>query len=119
MTAPSQPTQETSEHTPTPANVILEAQELQKFLTREEMPYSAGVVSECVATIAALLARNAELEKALEPFAEIAPFVEFTAFRDGNIVHRQYDREGLRHELTKDHFRFAAKVAALKSGGGK
>ncbi len=57
-----------------------------------------------------------DMRKALEPFANIAPFVEFTDFRDGNIVHRQRDRDGTRHELTKDHFRKAATTfAALRS----
>ena len=52
---------------------------------------------------------------ALKPFADIALFVEHTDQRDGEIVHRQYDREGKRVELTKDDFRRAAKVYAAFS----
>lgn len=55
------------------------------------------------------------LREALEPFAKIAPFIEFTDFRDGEIVHRQYDRDGNRHEISKDDFRRAAKTYAALS----
>lgn len=58
------------------------------------------------------MGEQTELLKALEPFAKIAEFVEFTDFRDGEVVHRQYDRSGARHELTKDDFRRAAKAYA-------
>lgn len=50
--------------------------------------------------------------EALEPFANIALFVEYTDARDGEVVHRQYDRDGKRVELTKEDFRRAARVYA-------
>ena len=53
-----------------------------------------------------------DAREALKPFAEIALFVEHTDQRDGEIVHRQYDREGKRVELTKDDFKRAATVYA-------
>jgi hypothetical protein len=55
-------------------------------------------------------------EKALEPFARIAPAVEVTDKRDGNCVHRQFF-DGRYYELTKDDFRRAAR--ALSAGGGQ
>jgi chromosome segregation ATPase len=55
-------------------------------------------------------------EKALEPFARIAPAVEVTDKRDGNCVHRQFF-DGRYYELTKDDFRRAAR--ALSAAGGQ
>ncbi len=57
-----------------------------------------------------LIAALPAMIEALEPFANIAPLVEFTDFRDGEVVHRQLDRSGKRHELTKQDFRNAAAV---------
>jgi hypothetical protein len=66
--------------------------------------------------LTAALARAEAAEKALEPFARIAPAVEVTDKRDGNCVHRQFF-DGRYHELTKDDFRRAAR--ALSAGGGQ
>jgi hypothetical protein len=55
------------------------------------------------------------LRAALKPFADIAPCVEYTSLRDGNVVHRQEVRVDGKvvgwKELTKDDFRRA--LAAL------
>lgn len=62
----------------------------------------------------------AAMREALQPFADIAIWVEHTDLRDGNIVHRQRKTTGGYAELTKDHFRKAAQaIRALPIPTGK
>lgn len=61
---------------------------------------------------AAAADRIEALEAALKPFAQIAPSVEHTDHRDGDVVHRQRTPSGYA-ELTKADFRRA--LAALPS----
>jgi len=64
-----------------------------------------------------------EVKRVLGPFADIAPSVEYTDFRDGDVVHRQrVTTDGTADgpllgwkELTKDHFR-AARALLSKLG---
>jgi len=77
---------------------------------------SVAVDVDCYQTGAALIGRVETLELALKPFADIAPCVEYTDKRDGDIVHRQdVVLDGRRigwKELTKDDFRRAAAAIA-------
>lgn len=82
----------------------------------ESEPSSSGAPDvECYQVGAASVTRMEALELALKPFADIAPCVEYTDKRDGDVVHRQDVVEDGRRvgwkELTKDDFRRA--VAAL------
>jgi hypothetical protein len=82
-------------------------------IIEHELPW---LLSQLTAALTAALARAEAAEKALEPFARIAPAVEVTDKRDGNCVHRQFF-DGRYYELTKDDFRRAAR--ALSAGGGQ
>lgn len=72
------------------------------------------------ANLRTILAYVKELEGALAPFARIAPHVEHTDMRDGNVVHRQRVLAGGQHagwmELTKDDFRRAKAVTRTLGG---
>lgn len=83
---------------------------------------SCGLVSECrsreaaAALLEAGLLAQSGVQSALEPFAKIAPSVEYTDKRDGETVHRQWDRDLKQYliltKVTKDDFRRAAKAYA-------
>lgn len=79
----------------------------------ETEPSASGAAGvDCYQTGATPVRRIEVLELALKPFADIAPCVEYTDKRDGDIVHRQDVVEDGRRvgwkELTKDDFRRAA-----------
>jgi hypothetical protein len=79
----------------------------------ETEPSASGAPDvDCYQTGATPVRRIEVLELALKPFADIAPCVEYTDKRDGDIVHRQDVVEDGRRvgwkELTKDDFRRAA-----------
>lgn len=102
----------------TPQELATWADEAQEFIDGGTVPMremrKANATVAALRSHASLKERIEVLETALRPFSEIAPFVAFTDYRDGNVVHRQYDREGKRHELTKDNFRSAAAALATE-----
>ncbi|WP_347271190.1 hypothetical protein [Rhizorhabdus histidinilytica] len=84
----------------------------------DEYPVHAEHARTLARAALAVMPALSEVRAALEPFAKIAPMVEHTDKRDGDVVHRQ-GHQGIYLELTKDDFRRAASIYAALARSGK
>jgi hypothetical protein len=91
--------------------------ETRKLLFAFRFQTALNAALEGSVAVPGLEAENALLRQALQPFANIAPFVEYTDHRDGEIVHRQFDRDGKKVELVKEDFRRAARALPRQERG--